>query len=65
MGKLLLFYLLIIKSKVQSFSFKVSSFCVYFANQMANRNWVALFMVFSCLVGVLDASAGDADPLYR
>ncbi|ESR35442.1 hypothetical protein CICLE_v10005304mg [Citrus x clementina] len=32
---------------------------------MATRNWVALFVVLSCLLGVLDASAGDADPLYR
>ncbi|KAJ4705837.1 Post-GPI attachment to proteins factor 3 [Melia azedarach] len=32
---------------------------------MTNRYWVASFVVFSCLVGILDASAGDADPRYR
>ncbi|KAK8507468.1 hypothetical protein V6N12_072726 [Hibiscus sabdariffa] len=32
---------------------------------MIDRYSIALFLVFSCLVGALDASAGDADPLYR
>ncbi|XP_039002617.1 post-GPI attachment to proteins factor 3-like [Hibiscus syriacus] len=32
---------------------------------MIYRYSIALFLVFSFLVGALDASAGDADPLYR
>ncbi|XP_059666668.1 uncharacterized protein LOC132312344 [Cornus florida] len=35
------------------------------AESMVDRCWIAFFVVFSCLVGVFDASAGDADPLYR
>ncbi|CAA2993010.1 post-GPI attachment to proteins factor 3-like isoform X1 [Olea europaea var. sylvestris] len=34
-------------------------------NKMADRYWIIFFVVYSCLVRVLDASAGDADPLYR
>ncbi|XP_052208243.1 uncharacterized protein LOC127812025 [Diospyros lotus] len=32
---------------------------------MIDRYWIGFFVVLSHLVGVLDASAGDADPLYR
>ncbi|KAK8261394.1 hypothetical protein V6Z12_D13G184200 [Gossypium hirsutum] len=32
---------------------------------MIDRYSIALFLVFSYLVGLLDASAGDADPRYR
>ncbi|CAO2834388.1 unnamed protein product [Amaranthus hypochondriacus] len=32
---------------------------------MLNRCSVVLFLLFSCCVGASDASAGDADPLYR
>ncbi|KAA3486618.1 post-GPI attachment to proteins factor 3-like [Gossypium australe] len=32
---------------------------------MIDRYSIALFLVFSHLVGLLDASAGDADPRYR
>lgn len=32
---------------------------------MIDRYWIAFFLVISCVVGVLDASAGDADPQYR
>ncbi|XP_019183434.1 PREDICTED: post-GPI attachment to proteins factor 3 [Ipomoea nil] len=27
--------------------------------------WTTLFVVFSCLIGMIDASAGDIDPSYR
>lgn len=32
---------------------------------MVDQYWVGFFLVFSCLVGTLDASAGDSDPIYR
>ncbi|KAL0009100.1 hypothetical protein SO802_010602 [Lithocarpus litseifolius] len=32
---------------------------------MITRYWIAFIVVLSCLLGVLDASAGDADPRYR
>ncbi|PSS14385.1 Post-GPI attachment to proteins factor 3 like [Actinidia chinensis var. chinensis] len=32
---------------------------------MIDRYWIAFFASLLCLVGVFDASAGDADPLYR
>lgn len=32
---------------------------------MVGRYWAVFFVVLSCLVGVFDASAGDADPAYR
>lgn len=32
---------------------------------MSNGVWVGFFIAFSCLVGVLNASAGDSDPRYR
>ncbi|KAF8412737.1 hypothetical protein HHK36_000706 [Tetracentron sinense] len=36
-----------------------------FVNQMVDRYWVAFFVVLSCLIRVFNASAGDADPLYK
>lgn len=32
---------------------------------MAPGRWLLLLLALGCLVGALDASAGDADPLYR
>ncbi|XP_027061964.1 uncharacterized protein [Coffea arabica] len=32
---------------------------------MVDPRWITFIIVLPCLVGVLDASAGDADPLYR
>ncbi|KAK6936393.1 Per1-like [Dillenia turbinata] len=32
---------------------------------MVKRAWIWLFVWLSCLVSVLHASAGDADPIYR
>lgn len=32
---------------------------------MSNGVWVGFFFAFSCLVGVLNASAGDSDPRYK
>ncbi|CDP13593.1 unnamed protein product [Coffea canephora] len=32
---------------------------------MVDCRWITFIIVLPCLVGVLDASAGDADPLYR
>ncbi|KAG8638216.1 post-GPI attachment to proteins factor 3 [Manihot esculenta] len=32
---------------------------------MVDRYWIGLSLVLSCLIQVLDASAGDADPAYR
>ncbi|KAA8539873.1 hypothetical protein F0562_026565 [Nyssa sinensis] len=34
-------------------------------NQMTQCHLTVLFAAFSCLVGVLDASVGDADPIYK
>ncbi|XP_022892186.1 post-GPI attachment to proteins factor 3 isoform X1 [Olea europaea var. sylvestris] len=34
-------------------------------NKMADHYWIIFFLVYSCLIRALDASAGDADPLYR
>ncbi|XP_044506441.1 post-GPI attachment to proteins factor 3-like isoform X2 [Mangifera indica] len=35
------------------------------SGMMVNRYWITLYLVLSYLFKVLDASAGDADPLYR
>ncbi|XP_042506275.1 post-GPI attachment to proteins factor 3-like isoform X2 [Macadamia integrifolia] len=32
---------------------------------MADRFWIVFIVAFYCLIGVLNASAGDADPVYR
>ncbi|PKI35780.1 hypothetical protein CRG98_043815, partial [Punica granatum] len=32
---------------------------------MASFRWILLVIALSCLVDALDASAGDADPIYR
>nr|DAD18768.1 TPA_asm: hypothetical protein HUJ06_020231 [Nelumbo nucifera] len=32
---------------------------------MADRCWIAFLAALSCLFGVLNASAGDSDPLYK
>lgn len=32
---------------------------------MVDHYWISFFVVFSCLIGVFDASAGDADWVYK
>lgn len=32
---------------------------------MLHSNWITFLLVLSCLVGILNASAGDTDPVYR